>query len=507
MSEPETGSLSDRVTKGAGIAGAGYAASQVLTLATYVVLARLIDPDEYGVFAAASVILGVGFLFTESGMLAALIHRRDKINEASNTALIATALGGVALALVALALSPAVGALFSDHEVTRVTAAMSGLLFLRTLTVVPDALLERRLSFLRRAVVEPIAVCFFAAGSIIAAACGMGVWSLVVGQYASAVVDGALAWTLAKWRPNPSWASFRMWRELVAYGRHVIASGLIQRVGEQGDTVLVGRFLGTASLGQYGYAYRIATAPYLAILSVASHVLFPAFAIVSSDNERFQRGFLRALRIVCSLAIPLGLVLVPLGTPLIVLVFGATWREAGEAVMFMAAYSSANGLLSICLEGAKAKGRPDVLTRVHTLMSIAIIVAMSAMIPLGIRGVAAGLSIGSIAGAVYAAMQVRSITELSLKRILAETRAPLFATAVMIAATFPLEHVLIKAADRPLVQGLALLALESAFAAVVYLSALRVVSPTLLSDLRDTVGAAIPSGLKARALRLPRGLA
>ena len=85
--EPLTGT----VLRGAGVAVLGYAGAQVITLAFYLALARLVTPSEFGEFAAASIVITAGILFVESGMLAALIQRRDRLEEAANTAVIATA--------------------------------------------------------------------------------------------------------------------------------------------------------------------------------------------------------------------------------------------------------------------------------------------------------------------------------------------------------------------------------------------------------------------------------
>ena len=249
------------MVRGAGLAGAGFALSQILTIGFYVALARLIDPKEFGEFAAAAVIVNVGLLFTESGMMAALIHRRDRLDEAAATAVIATAAGGVVFTLFALAASPLVGDFFDSSRVGVLAAALSGMLFIRSLQVVPEALLQRRFSFLRRMVIEPVQVIAFGVAAVIASVNGLGAWSLVIGYYASAVFDALLSWTLVRWRPRFRLASFAMWRELVGYGRHVIASSIVIRIGDEIPTALVGRFVGKGALGQYRYANRIASTP------------------------------------------------------------------------------------------------------------------------------------------------------------------------------------------------------------------------------------------------------
>src|SRR3954471_19189638 len=141
--------LSSTVVRGAWIAALGYAGAQVVTLGFYLVLARLATPSEFGQLAAGSLVAGLGTVITESGMMAALIHRRGSIEVAANTATVATFVGGITFTLLALAASPLVGAFFQSSTITAVAAVMSGTILLRTLDVVPEALLQRRFSFVR----------------------------------------------------------------------------------------------------------------------------------------------------------------------------------------------------------------------------------------------------------------------------------------------------------------------------------------------------------------------
>jgi O-antigen/teichoic acid export membrane protein len=470
-------SLTTRVLRGVGLAGSGYALTQVITLATYLVLARLTSPLAFGQYAEAAVLVGVGLLFTDSGMLAALIQRRERIPEAANTALVSTLASGVAVSLLALAVAPLIGSFFGSATVGAVAAAISGQLFLRSATVVPNAMLERELAFLRRTVVEPLAAVAFAAAAIVAMANGMGVWGLVIGNYAQIAVDATLTWVLARWRPSPRLASIAMWRELVRFGRHVIAAGIVQRVGEQADRVLVGRFVGTSALGQYQYALRLAMAPFEATLAVASHVLFPAFARISHDRERLTSAYLRSLRWVMVAAMPASLILFPLGEPLTVVLFGDVWRRAGHALMAMCLFAAGNSLLSICLEGAKAYGRPAVLARVHLFMMVVTVAAMVALLPLGLNGVAAGLSVGAVAGGIYAALSFSRLASLPLREIWAQVWAPATAAVFMAGGLYPIEHSVLHASSHGVVAGLALLGVEGVLGGAMYVVVLSVLAP------------------------------
>jgi O-antigen/teichoic acid export membrane protein len=497
--DPATGELTGTVIRGASAAGAGYVLTQLLTMGFYLVLARLATPDDFGQFAAASILVSAGLLFTESGMLAALIHRRDRLDEAASTATVSTALAGLAAAGISLAVSPLVGEFFGSSRIGALTAAMSGLLFLRSLQVVPEALLQRSFSFLRRIVVQPCQATAFGIAAVIATSNDLGPWGLVIGFYASAVTDIALSWTLVRWRPRLSQVSFATWRELISYGRHVLASNVVLRLGEQVPVALLGRFVGKSPLGQYRYADRMASTPFALVLAAAAYVIFPAFARISDDRRRFVRAFLESLRWFAAIAMPFGLILIPLGVPLAVTVFGDVWRDAGYAAMALSGYTVAASLIAVAAEALKAEGRPDVLVRVHAVTAVSGACFMAALLPLGLVGVALGFSLGSTLGAIYSLVRLTGILELRPQQVLAQLWPPALAAGLMSGAVLGLDRLLLDPASHATGPAVLLIAAEALFAALVYLIALHLLAP-------DTAGRVRELALTARRGTAPKPL-
>lgn len=504
-SEAVAEGLTGTVLRGAGLAGAGYVLSQALTLGFYLVLARLATPAEFGQLAAALILVGIGLLFTQTGSLAALIQRRDRVEEAAATAVVSSVVGGIVFALLALAVSPLLGMIFRSDTVAAVAAAASGLLFLRSLTAVPNALLQRRFSFLRRLVVEPLTAIAFGVVAIIATSNGMGVWGLVLGHYAGAVTEVVFAWALVRWRPHLGLASFELWRELVGYGRHVVAANAVLRAGAEVPTLLLGRFIGIAPLGQYRYAIRIATIPFAVLLSAASYVIFPAFARIAEEPERFRAAVRRSLRWMAVLGMPLGLVLLPLGEPTATLVFGSVWREAGLAAMALCLLPAGRALISICSEALKADGRPEIVTRFHAFEIGLSVVAMGALIPFGLVGVAAGISIGAAGGCVYALRGLASALDLDPRQMAADIWPPTVAALFMVAVLTPLEQFVLDAASMTTAAGLGVLAAEALVAAAIYLTVLRVLAPGAAGELRETVRGTRRAGQATPASDVPLG--
>jgi O-antigen/teichoic acid export membrane protein len=490
----EPTNLSDTVVRGAGLAGTGFVLAQVITLGSYLVLSRLATPEDFGVFAAGAVIVSTGLVFAESGMLAAIIHRPGPIDAAASTAVVSTCAAGLGLCLLSLATAPLLGHFFGSTQIGEIAAVMSGVLLLRSTMIVPAALLQRRFSFLRRVVIEPVGAMALGAAAIVACANGLGAWGLVIGYYAAAVADVLLSWTLVRWRPRLHLVSIALWRELVRYGRFMVASTVIERASQQVPTLLLGRFVNTNALGQFRYADRIAATPFSLIVQAGSYVLFPAFARITNDRERFRAGLLRSLGLMCALAFPLGFLLIPLGVPAAVLLFGHPWREAGYAAMALAMVPAAGTPISFASEAFKADGKPSTLTGVHIVLAIASTLAMIALLPFGLVGVSGGISVGMTVGAIYALVRVHRRIGLRSAGIVRAILPPAAAAVLMAAALLPVEFLVVDAASQPISKGLALLGAEALAGLALYAVALRVFAPAMIHDLTSLITRLIRRG-------------
>lgn len=484
MSEQPPRDLKRIVLRGAGLAGLGHFLAQGLNLAAYLVIARLVTPDEYGVYVAGSLITGIGVSLAGGGLQSAIIQRRERVEEAASTAVVSSLLAGATLALLSLALSPLVTLFFHNERAGAITAALSGWSLLRCAAIVPDALMQRRFSFVRRLVVDPAGILAFGVVSIVATANGMGAWGLVAGTYASAVIQLGLSWGLARWRPRLRLISYRTWLELARFARHLFASELLRRISTEAPGAVVGRYLGADALGQYRYGERFGSQPQGAVTNVAGYVLLPAFARIAADSDRLRRAFLRALRWIALVAVPSGFLLVPLGEPLAVVLLGERWQSAGYVMMGFFAYTGAHGLTQIAVEAFKVIDRPDLLPRVRGLAAAVTVPAALMGLPFGVAGVAVGVSLGSVVVACYAAATASRVVGVAVSDIFAATWPPVVASTVMAVAVGALDRLVLQAGSRPLGAALGLLAVEALAGAVVYVAMLQVVAPATGAEVR-----------------------
>jgi PST family polysaccharide transporter len=469
--------------RGVSISAAGYAVTQAVSFATYLVLARLLEPRDLGVFAAATVVIGWGLIVSESGMLAALIQRRNRLEEAFNTAFVASIVMGLALTAAGVAVAPLIGLFFHSFEIGIMAAAMAGSMALKASLIVPSARLQRSFSFTRRTVLDPLGTAMFAAGSITGALAGLGAWALVIGTYAQIAVDVIAAWSFVRWRPRPRLATMAMWRELARFGRPVFSANLVADVTIRVPVVAVGRVLGAATLGQLSYAIRVGTQPVQAIIEVGAYALLPAYARIAANAARFRAGLLRSLRWLCAIAFPFGLLLVPLGTPAIVLVFGARWREAGYGVMALGVYCAAMSVCALATEVFKAAGRPKVLPRMRAVSLALMIVCVGGLVPFGLIPVTIGMAASAVGVALYAVHGIKTVLDIPYSELAAEIWPAALAATAMAGILFVTEHMFLHSDHRSLPVGISLLAAQALLGLLIYLPCLAALSAACRREL------------------------
>lgn len=430
-------SLTRTTVRGIGLAGGGYVVSQALNFIAYLILVRLLTPRDFGLYAAGTLITAIGGLFAESGMLAALIKREDRLDEAASTAFASLLVTGIGLTLASLALSPLIGLAFHSGQAGAVTAVLSGWLFVRALTIVPDALLQRRFSFVRRVAVDPLGVVAYAAAAIPLAANGAGVWAMVAGAYASIIVQAVAAWIASGFRPRRRLLSWAMWRELTSFARPLVAGEILRRATMQIDVFVLGRFSGAATLGQYRNGQMLVQQPAGLFGQVVAYVVLPAFARISVVPGRLTAAARRAFWLTSTVVFPMSLACVPLGVPVAVIILGERWRPAGHAIAGLAGVILGGTLLSISGELMKAVAALRLQLKVHAvwIWTVAVTVTVAGLL-WGLLGVSIALSASTCLTAAYAIARLADAVKLPRYSFFDGMTRPLIASLVMAGAMF-----------------------------------------------------------------------
>jgi O-antigen/teichoic acid export membrane protein len=449
--------------------------AQSVSFAQTIALARILSPAEIGIFAAGTVLTMFLGTLVEGGLRSGLIQREGDLADAAETVFWVTLIAGTAMALAALAVAPLIGKIFGSGTVALVAAASSGLLVVHALMNVPEALLQREFSVRRRLVVGPLVSITFAVVSIALAATGWGVWAMVAGVYASQVAALLALWLLVGWRPRRGRVSVKLWRELSRYGLPLVLGLLAARGRTLAEAFAVGRWLSPSSLGFFRYAQRIARLPTTAIIEIGSNALFPAFSRIAGDRDRMLAAYTRALHWGMVAASATAGLMLALGEPAVVVLFGEPWRNAGLALVAMSGIGIGYAMTCVSEEAIKGAGRTKLL---NWLTAMDLIVGVGLLVALilwgGLMGASLSLSLTSIVIGLVMLVLARQVIVVPVRQLVSALGTPMPALAVAAGTTWLFEHYLMKSESRPLPIAIGCLLLDGLVYTITFLSTLSV---------------------------------
>lgn len=308
-------------------ASVGTGSQAIIQLGILVVLARLLAPKDFGLVAAAQVIVTFATIFTQLGVGPAIVQRPKLETRHLRVAFTLSCLLGVAFTAVIALSAGAISGFFRMPDLVPVIQIMSGAFLLKSLAVVPESLLHRELRFRQLAGIEVLALGLgFGAVGIGLAWAGYGIWSLVIAYMAQYALTSLI---LLLVQPHPKAPSLERsaLRELLTFGGGFTLGRIGNYLAGQGDNLVVGRALGADALGIYGRAYQLMVAPVMLLGQVLDRVLFPAMAKVQDQPERLGMVYRRGVSLIASVTLPLSVFLVILAPEIIEVLLGAGWEQ------------------------------------------------------------------------------------------------------------------------------------------------------------------------------------
>jgi O-antigen/teichoic acid export membrane protein len=281
--------LRSRVAGGVRWKVLGQTSAQVTTAASSIALAHLLNPHEFGLAGMALVFTGIGAVFGDLALSAALIQRPTLLEEDRSTAFWTNVAAGSFLMFLGIGISPFVADFFGRPSVAPLFAGTSVIFLLWALSSTQTALLTREMNF-RSLELRAIASAFAgAAAAVTLAVAGAGAWAIVGQGLVQAATSLVLLWTLSSWRPTFTYSKSSL-RTLGSYSGKTLISQLLGYLVSNVDNLLVGRFLGSVALGVYSVAYNAMFLPVSRVSQPIQTVLFSAFAKLQNEPKRLAEA-------------------------------------------------------------------------------------------------------------------------------------------------------------------------------------------------------------------------
>ncbi len=365
-------------------------AVKALSVGRLLVLAIILDPEDWGLVAIAAVTVELMVAFTDVGLNDAIVQR-DRVEEKHyHTAWTVGLIRGAAVAIVVIALAPLIADLFKAPDAVPVIQVLA----LRPLV---DALASARVMELNRnlefrpltlikvpaALVETfgifavLALPAFIVESLfsIGLASTLGVWALVIGAMAGSLSGVMLSYRLAPYRPRLRLAGFQ---DLFSFGKWVFATRVLRNTGQFGLRAVVSRFLGSEDLGRFYLAQKVTVLPNDLISEVVRGVAFPVVSRVQESRSKTSRVFKITLTAMLAMLVPVYATLFVLAGPIVDLALPSSYAGLATVIQILAL----DGIIDLLTDALKpllrGQGRPRTdffftATRTGLLLVLAVI--------------------------------------------------------------------------------------------------------------------------------------
>lgn len=371
---PDQTTLTQKAVRGTAWSTLATIGRQLLSIASVTTVARILGPGAYGVMAMAALLLAFVLSLRDLGTGMAIVQRLQVSHRLLSSLFWLNFIVGLALATFVAATSPLTAGFFHTPPLVPILCTLSISIWLTSCGIVHNSILLRQMRYRSLAIADLGSAL---AGYIVALTCaysGLGVWSLVFANLATAAVGCLAYWFAAGWRPGLIFSRAEI-RSVAGFSLNFSGAVLLNFFARNADNIVIGRLRGQSELGDYQMAYNLMLTPISNISSMISQITFPAFSRVQDDDARFRSAYVRQSMMVALLTFPILAGMGVLAGPLIQAVLGSKWTGSILLFQILAPVGLVQSLATLAGQIYTAKARTDLMFHWTLCFTVILVIA------------------------------------------------------------------------------------------------------------------------------------
>ena len=382
-----------RVRSGLGWNVSSSVAGQFIGFVRSVTLARLLAPEDFGLFTMALTIVAAANALTTIGLdrtiIASKFETQAELKVQLDTVWSAELIRSFIVALLVSISAFPTAHFYGQPQLKFIIPVLACANLLQGMQNIGLVLLRKEISFSRIFWFELTTNLAGVALTIALAAVLHSVWALVFGMLLTTALGTVLSYVFHPYRPGLKFERVAL-RGAVEFGKFALVVAVASYVTNMADNIIVGRLLGTAALGNYSLAFNIASAPIVIVIFSASAVLLPAYAEINEKNPaRLAHAFTKAFNLTLLVMLAIALPFFLFAEQIVRLLFGSRWTTAGSVLGILALVIPLRGLTQMTSTVFWSANRPGAAALTRTLDAVVFVAALYPLtMAFGLRGVA-----------------------------------------------------------------------------------------------------------------------
>ena len=388
----------------------------VVLVGRSIVLARLLAPEVFGIYAFASSIVALSRALPSFGLSGAYLHRTaesesDLALTVHFTLTLILSLGWAVVLIVA-------AAIFASGETQYAIWLIAATTLILQLTTTPRILLTKRVMFRRLAALQATTVLATSAIAVVLAWLGFGLWSLLATDVVGAVVAVILLYAFRPvWRPRIGWSAPTV-GYFIRFGSKVVLGQTLLEALDRVDDLWTGFVLGDTALGYYSKAYQFANYPRMILANPLNGVAIGTYSELQGDRQRLSKAFFRVNALLIRSSFLLGGLLALVAPEFIQIFLGDKWLPMLDAFRLMLIYTLLNPIKITVSNVIGISGAPGKVARARTVQLVVLVAGCFLLgSRLEIAGVALAVDLMLVVGMAILFWEARSFVDFSLMRL------------------------------------------------------------------------------------------
>ncbi len=405
---------------------------QVLQIAFTAVLARLLDPADFGLIAMALVFTRFVNMIKGLGLGGAIIQKQETSQEELSS-LYWLNIGFTLLLALLLALSAPLGAKFYNQKIlTDIILILAVNVFLSSFSAVHGSLLNKALHFKALALIEISVLLISNSTAIILAFMGWGIWSLVARLLLQTLFNTILTIAFSSWRPSLK-LNIKKTYSYLNYGIYMSMGNLAFFFTQNIDFILIGKYLNAYALGFYTIAFNLAAIPGDQVKNILIRVLFPSFAKIQGNRTELTAAYHKSIKYLAMVLFPVLFGLSSVSSEFILTIYGHKWTSAIELLPALAMLGIFRGFLHLTNSIILSNGESKLIFKIEVIQAILMVVFISiAVIYFNLLIVAIIYAIIQGFTFFYTHQWSKKFIDTTLKTLFNSISLPLYSSIIMV---------------------------------------------------------------------------
>jgi len=452
---------------------------QVVQFVIGLILARLLNPTDFGLLGMVSIFSALSYVLVESGFGQALIRKQDANETDYNTIFYFNIGTSLLLYLILFACTPLIATFFVQPKLVIIGRIIFLAILFNAFYLVPFTQLVKVMDFKTIAKVNLFSTALSGILGIVFACMHLGIWALVVQQLSYHFFRMVFFHFSIKWRPK--WLfSFQVIREFWKFSVNLLGTSVLNVVFNNLYVLLLSRFYPVKQVGFYSQSNKLSETFNYSFQQILLSSTYTLFTQVQDDNERLMRIFREVVKKTSIVSFPIMLILIAIANPFIYVLLSPKWLPSVPYFQMLCLASLFTPFYVLNMNALNARGKSKTTFRIEIIKKSLIILSVLCSFSFGIIGLLSGYVLSCFISYLISTYYIKKDILISIKSQLSDLFPNMVIGCILAVLAFSLSFFL--------TQPLLLLSSQLMLVTLIYVIIIRTTQPKLFGQIWGIVG-------------------